>query len=71
MRKFILAGLAAFLLGTAAMGPPAEARCWWNVHGLHCWYPRHSWWRWHHHRYWHHHSYAWWRHHHPYYAWRY
>jgi hypothetical protein len=70
MRKIMLAGLAAFLLGTAALASPAEARCWWNVYGLHCWYPRHSWW-WHHHRYWHHHGYAWWRYHHPYYAWRY
>ncbi len=66
MKRLILAGFAAVLLGTAAMIPQAEARCWWNGFGWHCWYP-HAW-------YWHHHPYAYW--HHPYawhhrYAWRY
>jgi len=62
MKKLILAGLAAFMLGSAAMIPQAEARCWVNAYGWHCWHP-HVWW---HHRHWHH--YAYW--HHPY-AWRY
>ena len=30
MRKFILATLAALVIGTAAFAQPAEARCWWN-----------------------------------------
>ena len=30
MRKFVLATLAAFSIGTAAFAHPAEARCWWN-----------------------------------------
>jgi hypothetical protein len=64
MKKLVLAGLAAFLLGTAAMVPQAEARCWVNAYGWHCWHP-HAW-QWHH-RHWH--PYAYW-HHHPY-AWRY
>ena len=64
MKKLVLAGLAAFLLGTAAMAPQAEARCWVNAYGWHCWHPYA--WRWHH-RHWH--PYAYW-HHHPY-AWRY
>ena len=62
MKKVILAGLAAFMLGTAALSSPAEARCWWNGYSWHCWrayHPYHSAW--------------WWRHHHPYryYGWGY
>ena len=56
MKRFLLAGFAAALLATATMVPQAEARCWWNGYGWHCWYP-HAW-------YWHHHPYAYW--HHPY-----
>jgi hypothetical protein len=62
MKKIVIVTLAAFLLGTAAMAQPAEARCWWNGYAWHCWHP-HAWW---------------WRHHHPYwgpygygYGWRY
>jgi hypothetical protein len=47
MKKLILAGLAAFMLGTAAMIPQAEARCRVNAYGWHCWHP-HAWWRHHH-----------------------
>lgn len=66
MKRLLLAGLAAVLLGSATMIPQAEARCWWNGFGWHCWYP-HAW-------YWHHYPYAYW--HHPYawhhrYAWHY
>jgi hypothetical protein len=28
--KYLLSGLAAFLLLGAVMSTPAEARCWWN-----------------------------------------
>jgi cation transport regulator ChaC len=60
MKKLVLAGFAAALLGTAAMVPQAEARCWVNAYGSHCWHP-HAWY--HHHwrtyAYWHHHPYAW------------
>lgn len=69
MRKMILGGLTALLLGTAALVPQAEAQCWWNGFGWHCWYPHpwrgpHAYW-WHpwHPRYYHH--YAYW-HHYPY-----
>ncbi|MBV8120431.1 MAG: hypothetical protein JO081_10920 [Alphaproteobacteria bacterium] len=66
MRKLILGGLTALLLGTAALIPQAEARCWWNGYSWHCWHP-HAWW-WHRQYY---HPYAWnWRHH-PYYVYRY
>jgi hypothetical protein len=74
MRKMILGGFTALLLGTAALVPQAEARCWWNGFAWNCSYP-HRWWGphtywWHpwHHRYYHH--YAWYGHHRPY-AWRY
>jgi len=53
MRKFILATLAALVIGTAAFAQPAEARCWWNGYSWHCWHP-HAWgWRYHH-PYWRH-----------------
>ena len=52
MKKIVIASLAAFLLGTAALSTPAEARCWWNGYAWDCWRPHHAWW---------------WRHHHPYY----
>jgi hypothetical protein len=51
MRKIVIATLAAFLLGTAAMAQPAEARCWWNGYAWHCSHP-HSWWWRHHHDEW-------------------
>jgi hypothetical protein len=60
MKKLVLAGFAALLIGTSAMVPQAEARCWVNAYGWHCWHP-HAWW-WHHHHYWHH--YAWYGYHH-------
>jgi hypothetical protein len=66
MKKLILAAFAAILLGSATLVPQAEARCWWNGYGWHCWYP-HAWW-WHRH-YYHPHAWWWW-HYHPY-AWRY
>jgi hypothetical protein len=65
MRNLILAGVAAVLLGSAALVPQADARCWWNGYSWHCWYPHAAWW---HRHYWH--PYAWYWHHHPY-AWRY
>ncbi|HUC71639.1 MAG TPA: hypothetical protein VMS01_10645 [Stellaceae bacterium] len=72
MKKLILAGFAAVLLGTAAMVPQAEARCWVTPYGWHCWHP-HAWW-WYHQRHWHPYAYYWhpygYWHHHPY-AWRY
>jgi hypothetical protein len=49
MKKIVIATLAAFLLGTAAMAQPAEARCSWNGYARHCWHPHASWWRHHHH----------------------
>jgi hypothetical protein len=64
MRNLVLAALAAVTLGSAAMVPQAQARCWMTPYGWHCWRP-HAWW-WHHRYY---HPYAYW-HHHPY-AWRY
>src|SRR5215472_17438509 len=51
MRKLILASLAAFALGAAALVQPADAACWWNGFARRCGPPHHSWW---------------WRHHHPY-----
>lgn len=62
MRKSILGGLAALFLGTAALVPQAEARCWWNGYGWHCAPPHAYWWRpwrWHHpYAHWHYHHYA-------------
>ena len=52
MKRIVLVGLTAFLLGTAALALPAEARCWWNGYAWHCWHP-HAWWRYHH-PYWRH-----------------
>ena len=46
MKKIVIATLAAFLLGTAALSTPAEARCWWNGYAWHCWQP--DAWRYHH-----------------------
>ena len=49
MKKIVIASLAAFLLGTAALSTPAEARCWWNGYAWHCSRPHHAWgWRNHH-----------------------
>ncbi len=74
MRKLVLGALTAFLLGTAALVPQAEARCWWNGFAWHCWYPHGYWWR--RHAWWgyphYYHPYAWyWRHHYPHYVYRY
>ncbi|HUC09573.1 MAG TPA: hypothetical protein VL985_04005 [Stellaceae bacterium] len=70
MRRMLLGALAALLLGSAALVPQAEARCWWNGFSWHCWYP-HAYWHphvwWHPHYY---HHYAWYWRHHPY-AYRY
>jgi hypothetical protein len=55
MKNLLLAALAAVTLGSAAMVPQADARCWWNGYGWHCWHP-HGWWAYRHH-YWH--PYAW------------
>ena len=65
MRKFILATLAALMIGTAAFAQPAEARCWWNGYSWHCWHPQAWWWR-HHHPYWRHYGWGYgpyWQHH--------
>ena len=43
MKKIVIATLAAFLLGTAALSTPAEARCWWNGYAWNCWRPHDSW----------------------------
>jgi|GEM_PF-1143867 hypothetical protein len=59
MKRLLLAAVAVVLLGSAALVPEAQARCWWNGYGWHCWYPQAEWWR----------PHPWWRHHHPY-AWR-
>jgi hypothetical protein len=59
MKRFVLAAVAAVLLGSAALSSPAEARCWWNGYAWHCWHP-HAW-------YWHHHYHHWG----PYAYWRY
>jgi hypothetical protein len=66
MRKLLFGGLAALLLGSAALVPQAEARCWWNGYGWHCWHPHVYWW--HPHYY---HPYAYWHHPHYRYAWHY
>jgi hypothetical protein len=52
MKKIVIAALAAFLLGTAALSTPAEARCWWNGYAWHCWHPHDSWRYQHRHRDW-------------------
>ena len=52
MKKIVIVTLAAFLLGTAALASPAEARCWWNGHYRQCWHP-HAWYH-HHYRHWDH-----------------
>ncbi|HXC26801.1 MAG TPA: hypothetical protein VNV38_02525 [Stellaceae bacterium] len=69
MKKLILAGLTAALLGSSALVPQADARCWWNAYGWHCWHP-HAW-LWHRH-YWHPYAYYWHPHYWHYrpYAWR-
>ncbi len=67
MRKLLFGGLAALLLGSAALVPQAEARCWWNGYAWHCWHPHAYWWR-HPHYY---HPYAYWHHPHYRYAWHY
>ena len=51
MRNVIIATLAAFLLGTAALAQPAEARCFWNGFAAVCNSPP-GWWVRHHHHYW-------------------
>jgi hypothetical protein len=43
MKKIVIATLAAFLLGTAALSSPAEARCWWQCWHPHAWYHHHHW----------------------------
>ncbi len=63
MKKLVLAGLTAVLIGSAAMVPQAEARCWVNAYGWHCWHPH----AWYHRHYWHPYARYW---HHPY-AWHY
>ncbi|HWD56719.1 MAG TPA: hypothetical protein VG308_00455 [Stellaceae bacterium] len=61
--KLILCTLAAVLLVGALSIHPADAACYWNGWGWHCWHPYyhsaywhhpywHSYWGWHHH--WHH-----------------
>ena len=69
MRKFILAGLAALAIGSAAFVQPADAACWWNGFAWHCWPHHHAWWRYHHpywgYGYWH--GPHWWHHHYAYY----
>ena len=50
MKKIVIATVAAFLLGTAALSSPAEARCWWNGHYRQCWHPH----VWYHHHYYNH-----------------
>ena len=52
MKKIVIAALAAFVLGTAALSTPAEARCWWNGYAWHCWHPQDSWRYQHRHRDW-------------------
>ena len=39
MKKIVIATVAAFVLGTAALASPAEARCSWNGYAWHCWHP--------------------------------
>jgi len=50
MKKIVIGTVAAFLLGTAALSSPAEARCWWSGHYRQCWHPH----AWYHHHYYHH-----------------
>ena len=50
MRNIIAATLAVFLLGTAALASPAEARCWSNGYAWHCSHP-HAWYH-HHYHHW-------------------
>ncbi len=53
--KLILGALAAITLFVGvAVAQPADARCWWDGYGWHCWHP--------HYYHWHHHPY-WWRYH--------
>ncbi|MBO0736930.1 MAG: hypothetical protein J2P48_10225 [Alphaproteobacteria bacterium] len=81
MKRLVLAGLTAFLLGTALLSSPAEARCWWNGFSWQCWHPHPLGWRahpaawgWRGHPAawrWRGHPAAWhWRAHHPAWAWR-
>jgi len=59
MRRMALGALAAVMLGSAALVPQADARCWWNGYAWHCWHPHGYWW----HPYYYH-PYAWnWRRH--------
>jgi hypothetical protein len=49
MRNIVIATIAAFLFGTAALAQPAEARCFWNGFAMECWHhPHHDWWARHH-----------------------
>jgi hypothetical protein len=50
MKKILISAVAAFMLGTAALASPAEARCWSNGYSWHCWHP-HAWYH-HHYRHW-------------------
>jgi hypothetical protein len=50
MKKIVIATIAAFVLGTAALVSPAEARCAWNGYAWHCWHP-HAWYH-HHYHHW-------------------
>jgi hypothetical protein len=54
MMKFVLGALAAVtLLAGVASAQPADARCFRDGYGWHCWHPHpwHHWdhWGWHHH----------------------
>jgi hypothetical protein len=62
--KLILCTLAVFLIAGALLAHPADAACWWNGYGWHCWRPWHyahwgywrpwgwhPYWGWHHWRY--------------------
>jgi hypothetical protein len=49
MKKIVIATVAAFVLGTAALASPAEARCWRNGYASHCSYP-HAWYHHHYHQ---------------------
>lgn len=63
--KYVLSGLAAFMLLGAVMSTPAEARCWWNGFATVCgpryggYYRSHyrPWWGYHRHHYWRDHRY--------------
>jgi hypothetical protein len=50
MKKIVIATVATFVLGTAALAFPAEARCWSNGYAWHCWHP-HAWYH-HHYHHW-------------------